>query len=334
MSDASGKARCGCGCGKSIDRRPGGGRPRDYYDESHRSRAQRKRDHELRAAVPGFSHRSVATELALRADELFAACFSDVPLDGVLELTSRIVDDAQCVAAAAVSEERSAGRTWSEIAVVAGLTEGQARARWGGARTAQRLSAREPAPWARQPDGTDAHASRTVPPAAQRTSDAASALGRALRTLREHTKAVFEDLAAEAGMPPFAVRWVLEGKAVVPWTTVFTLVHLLGGHPADLRLLWETASKSVPRLPDAPYLADHLAAGLRGARLAAGHPAAASICLPGFSQAETDAVFDGRLVPDWKALCEVLQWLDADPEPFKALWAAHRAAQGQGRRST
>lgn len=331
MSDASGKARCGCGCGKTIDRRPGGGRPRDYYDEGHRSRAQRKRDHELRAAVPGFSHRFLAAELVLRADELVTACFSDVPLHGVLELASRIVDEAECVAAAAVSEERSAGRTWSEIAVAAGLTEGQARARWGGARTAQRLSAREAAPWAHQLHDTDAHASRTMmPPAARRARGAASALGRALRTLREHSRADFDDLAAEAAMPAFAVRWVLEGRMVVPWTTVFTLVHLLGGHPADLRLLWETASKSVPRLPEEP----HLAAGLRGARLAAGHPAAASICLPGFSQAETDAVFDGRLVPEWKALCEVLRSLDADPEPFKALWAAHQAAQGQGRRST
>ncbi|SCD80553.1 hypothetical protein GA0115253_101889 [Streptomyces sp. Termitarium-T10T-6] len=326
MSDASGRTRCGCGCGKIIDRRPGGGRPRDYYDEEHRSRAQRKRDHELRSAVPGFSHRFVAAELSIRADELLTACFSDVPLDGVLELASRIADDAECVAAAAVTEKRSADRTWSQIAVAAGLTEGQARARWGGTRSAQWLSARQPAPGAHQPN-----ASPTVLPAAQRAKHATSALGRALRTLQEHSKTGFDHLAAEANMPAFAVRWVLEGKVLVPWPTVFTLVQLLGGHPADLRLLWETASKSVPRPPDARYLAARLAAGLRGARLAAGHPVTASICLPGLSQAETDAAFDGRLVPAWNTLREALRSLDADPEPYRVLWVSHRAFQRQGR---
>ncbi|MFG2767438.1 helix-turn-helix domain-containing protein [Streptomyces rubiginosohelvolus] len=280
--------------------------------------------------MPGFSHRFIAAELDLRTTELVAACFSDVPLDGVLELTARIVDDAECVAAAAVVEERSAGRTWSEIGVAAGLSEGQARARWGGARSAQRLSAREPAPWARRPDGT-LDASRTTTRPARHEDCAAAALGRALRTLRDHSKTGLDDLAAEAGMPAFAVRWVLEGKVVFPWATVFTLVHLLGGHPADLRLLWETASKSVPRLPGPRHIADHLAAGLRGARLAAGHPPTTTVSLPGLSEAETQAVLDGQLVPEWRALHKALLQLGADPVPFKALWAAHQASQGQGR---
>ncbi|MFE6699225.1 helix-turn-helix domain-containing protein [Streptomyces sp. NPDC057718] len=273
----------------------------------------------------------MAAELNLQAAELVTACFSDVPLDGVLQLTARIVDDAECVAAAAVVEERSAGRSWSEIGVAAGMSEGQARARWGGARSAQRLSARQPAPWAHRADAAPADVPRTRTSTAQRKAHAAAALGQALRTLREHSETDFGDLAAEAGMPDFAVRWVLEGKVMVPWTTVFTLAHLLGGRPADLRLLWETASKSVPRLPDPPHLADHLAAGLRGARLAAGQPPTATASLPGLSEAETQAALDGRLVPEWRVLHEMLLQLGADPVPFKALWAAYRASQGQGR---
>ncbi|MFB4420625.1 helix-turn-helix domain-containing protein [Streptomyces sp. QL37] len=328
MSDASGGARCGCGCGKSIDRRSGGGRPRDYFDEGHRGRAQRKRDHELRAAVPGFSHLYIAAELRLQADELVTACFSDVPLGRVLELAARIVDDAECVAAAAVVEERSAGRTWSEIGVAAGISEGQARARWGGVRSAQRLSARGPAPRAHWPDGAHPEDSRRIPRDAQRGKRASAALGRALRALREHSKVGFDDLAAEAGMPILAVRWLLEGRVMVPWTTLFTLVHLLGGHPADLRLLWESASTSLSRPSHPTQLANHPAVGL-GARLAAGRPAAGSICLPRLSEAEAKAVLDGRHIPEWSELCEVLLWLNTDPEPFKALWEAHRALQGR-----
>ncbi|MER5973644.1 hypothetical protein ABT112_28645 [Streptomyces sp. NPDC002055] len=330
MSDASREAGCGF-CGKTIVQRPGGGRPRDYCDESHRRRAQRKRDRELQAAVPRFSHRFVAAELGLRADELVTACCSDMPLDGVLELAARIVDDAECVAAAAVVDERSAGRTWADIGVSARMSEGRARARWGSARTTQRLAAREQALWDGQPYGTVPGVSGGATRPDRGVRQAAEALGRAIRTLQEHSNVGLDYIAAEAGMPVFAVRCVLEGQVVVPWTTTYTLVHLLGGQPGDLRLLWQSVSKSAPRVPDPPCPGSQIAAGLRGARLAAGYPAAAAVCPPGLTEAEAEAVFNGRLVPEWNVLCEMLLWLGADPEPFKGLWTAHRAARGPGR---
>ncbi|KOU39410.1 hypothetical protein ADK55_33360 [Streptomyces sp. WM4235] len=249
----------------------------------------------------------------------------------MLELAARLAEDAECVAAAAVVEERSAGRTWAAIGAAARMSEGQARARWGGARFAQRLAAREPAPRAGRPYGAASGVSGTATRSDRRARRAAVALAGALRMLHEHSGADLDDIAAESGMPIFAVRWVLEGRVVVPWTATYTLVHLLGGRPGDLRLLWEYASKSVPRLPDPPRLGDHLAAGLRGARLAAGYAPAALVCPPGLTEAQAEAGFDGRLVPEWSALCDMLLWLGADPEPFKVLWAARRAARGRGR---
>ncbi|WUW00154.1 hypothetical protein OG285_31975 [Streptomyces sp. NBC_01471] len=147
--------------------------------------------------------------------------------------------------------------------------------------------------------------------------------------MHEHSQVGLDALAVDAGMPVFAVRRVMEGQFVVSWAATYTLAHLLGGQPGDLRLLWESASKSVPRRPDPPRLGRHLAAGLRGARLAAGYPAAAALCIPAFTEEEAEAVFDGRLVPEWSVLCDVLHRLGADPEPFKSLWAAHRASRNR-----
>ncbi|WP_268240295.1 helix-turn-helix domain-containing protein [Streptomyces kronopolitis] len=211
------------------------------------------------------------------------------------------------------------------------MSEGQARARWGGPRSAQRLTARDPAPWAGQPHSLPPGACGAATRPDRGARQAAAALGRALRTLRARSGLDLDDVAAEAGMPLFAVRWVLEGQVVVPWTATYTLVHLLGGQPGDLRLLWQSASQSVPRVPDAPRLGSQIAAGLRGARLAAGYPTAAAVSPPGLTEAEAEAVFDGRLVPEWRVLCEMLLWLGADPQPFRGLWEAHRAARGQGR---
>ncbi|MFJ8676352.1 helix-turn-helix domain-containing protein [Streptomyces sp. NPDC093589] len=330
MSDASREAGCGF-CGKAIVQRSGGGRPRDYCDESHRRHAQRKRDRELRVAVPRLSHRFVAAELDLHAGELVAACFSDVPLSVLLELVAKIADDAECAAAAAVFDERCAGRTWEQIGVADNSTGGKAKARWGGARLAQRLTVREPAPWAGPWYGTLPGGSATVTHPDRRARQAAAGLGRALRTLREQANSGLDDVASEAGMPVFAVHWVLEGQVVVPWTAIYTLAHLLGGQrPGDLRLLWENATNFVPRLPDPPRVASRLAAGLRGARLAAGYPPAAAVYPPALTEAQAEAVFEGRLVPEWSVLCEVLLWLGADPEPFKELWAANRAPRGPG----
>ncbi|MFJ2175879.1 hypothetical protein ACIOHE_23680 [Streptomyces sp. NPDC087851] len=330
MADASRESGCGF-CGKDLVQRSGGGHPRDYCDDACRRRAQRKRDRERRAAVPQFSHRFIAAELEIWAGELLTACFSDAALDEVLDLAARVGDEAECVAAAAVGEARAAGRSWSDIAAPARTSEGSARARWGGARVARRLAARAPMPGARQPGGAPPAVSPTATRSAAHARRAAAALARALRTLQERSDLPLDTVAAHADMPTPAVLWVLEGQLVAPWPVTYTLAHLLGGQPQDLRLLWETASKPVTPGLDSGNSEDRLAAGMRGARLAAGSPSTAAVCPLGLNEAEAEAVFDGRLVPEWSVLRDMLARLDAAPEPFEELWASCLATREERR---
>ncbi|MFD4791851.1 hypothetical protein ACFWN1_33455, partial [Streptomyces sp. NPDC058459] len=310
MSDVSyGADRCGF-CGRTLVRREcdgRGGRPLGYCDDRCRRRAQRRRDLELRSAVPQFTHRVVAGELALRLDGLLQACFTEVGLGAILEHAAEIAAGAERVAAAAAVEERAAGRTWAEIGASAKKSEGQVRARWGGERAARLLAARDPVPRAR----------------ADQTLDA---LGRALRTLWEGADVGLLDVAAEAGVPVSLVQWVLEGQIVAPWSTTYALVDLMGGQPGDIHLLWQSASKSPVGVADPMHAGRRLAAGLRGARLAAGYAPNAAVSVPGLSDAEVEAVFGGRLVPNWDVLCRMLLRLGAEPEPFKILWTAHQLA--------
>lgn len=322
----------GCGfCGKSVVKRDGGGRPRDYCDKVCRRRARRKRDAERRAALPRFTHRLIASELALRAEELLTACVDNAPLGEVLGLAARIADDADCLAAAAVAEERSAGKSWAEVAAAAQVSEGSARARWGGVRGARRLAYRNPMPWAGRSYGAPRCASVGERRSAEVAQRSAAALARALRTVYDQSEVRLGEVADEAGMPLSVVREVLEGQILAPWPVTFMLAHLLGGQPRDLRLLWDTAARPPIRRLRSRHSMVHLGAGMRGAWLAAGCPATAAVCPPGLDEAETDAVFAGRLVPQWSVLCEILAQLQIDPDPFEEVWAACITADDGGR---
>ncbi|MGW4345359.1 hypothetical protein ACWEL8_09805 [Streptomyces sp. NPDC004690] len=330
MTDASKGTGCGF-CGKTVVRHDGGGRPREYCDAGCRRRAQRKRDAERRAALPQLTHRFIAMELAHRADQLLAACFDDAPLAEVLALAARIAEDVDCLVAAAVADRRTAGRPWADVAVAAQMSEGSARARWGGRQGARRLASREPMPWAHRAHGVPQAAAVATRRSAEGAQRSAAALARALRTLHQRSGTGLDQVAGEAGVPLSVVRGVLEGEVVAPWPVTFVLAHLLGGQPADLRLLWASAAKPDGHETRSSSPGASLGAGLRGARLAAGCPDAALVRPAGLSEAEAEATFAGRLVPRWSVLCELLARLDADPEPFEKVWAASAAARDGGR---
>ncbi|WP_431315665.1 hypothetical protein [Streptomyces murinus] len=323
----------GCGfCGKAVVQHDGnGGRPRDYCDDDCRRRAQRKRDAERRVALPQFTHRLIAAELVFRAEQLLAACFEEAPLGEILDLAARIADDVDCLAAAVVADERTAGSSWAEVAVAARTSEGSARARWGGVQGARRLESREPMPWADRAYGVPRHATAAATGSAQGAQRSAAALARALHMLHERSDAGLGEVAGEVGIPLPVVHGVLEGEVLAPWPVTFMLAHLLGGQPGDLRLMWESAAKPHAHQSRSMPSAASLGAGLRGARLAAGCPAAADICPPGLNEAEAEAVFAGRLVPSWDVLRELLARLDADPEPFAGVWAVCISARDGGR---
>ncbi|MFC4328108.1 hypothetical protein ACFPC0_09720 [Streptomyces andamanensis] len=330
MADVSNGTGCGF-CGKTVVRHDGGGRPREYCDARCRRRAQRKRDAERRAALPRLTHRLIATELAHRVDRLLATCFDDVPLAEVLVLAARIAEDVDCLVAAAVADSRAAGKPWAEVAVAARMSEGSARARWGGCPGSRRLASREPMPWAYRAHGTPRAGAVEMRRSAERAQRSAAALARALLTLHQRSGIGLDQVAGEAGVPLSVVLGVLEGEVVAPWPVTFMFAHLLGGQPADLRLMWESAARLDARESRSRSQRVSLGAGLRGARLAAGCPEVTLVRPSGLSESEAEAAFAGRLVPQWSVLCELLVRLDADPEPFEKVWAASAAVRDEGR---
>lgn len=130
-------------CGRGIEQSKSGGRPRDYCNSTCRSRAQRQRDRERRASRPAqTSWRVISRDLYVRAQQLHAAGTDQLPLATVLEVTERLREDAECLAALAVDAARQAGWVWAEVASETGRREASVRAQWGGARVSRLLSAR------------------------------------------------------------------------------------------------------------------------------------------------------------------------------------------------
>lgn len=139
-------------CGKGIAQSTTGGRRKDYCTVPCRRRAQRRRDQELRTSRPSdISWHKIADDLAFRARQLNATGADQLPLATVLEATELLRQDAECLAAVAVSSARLAGSPWKEVAGAIGLTEASARARWGGVRVPRLLSARVPLSSTRPP---------------------------------------------------------------------------------------------------------------------------------------------------------------------------------------
>lgn len=153
-------------CGRGIEQLKSGGRPRDYCNSTCRSRAQRQRDRERRASRPAqTSWRVISRDLYVRAQQLHGAGPDQLPLATLLEVTERLREDAECLAAVAVDAARHAGWAWAEVSLETGRREASVRAQWGGARVSRLLSARVPLATARLAYG------EPKPPAADAESE-------------------------------------------------------------------------------------------------------------------------------------------------------------------
>ncbi|GGX36509.1 hypothetical protein GCM10010341_67610 [Streptomyces noursei] len=86
----------------------------------------------------------ITRDLSSRAQQLHAAGTDRLPLGAVLEVTERVREDAECLAAVAVDSARRVGWAWRDVASAAGISEASARARWGGVRVSRLVSARVP----------------------------------------------------------------------------------------------------------------------------------------------------------------------------------------------
>lgn len=144
MAMPSARSRC-AHCGKKLKRSTKGGRPKDYCDMVCRRRAQRQRDRERGSSTPRLATwQGVTSDLSARAHLLHSADTTRLPLEEVLDLAERLREDAECATAVAVDAARQAGWAWNEIGTAARMSGATARARWGGVRVLQLLSARVP----------------------------------------------------------------------------------------------------------------------------------------------------------------------------------------------
>ncbi|WDT58530.1 helix-turn-helix domain-containing protein [Streptomyces sp. G7(2002)] len=264
----------------------------------------------------------MAIDLALQADEALTLD-ADVPsLARVLELASGIHQDAVCLAALAVDSARDDGASWSLVAEAANVSAASARARWGKTKVTKLLHTRmTPRPRRERDHAAGADVERHLPVVAS-TRDSAEALARALRALQQHSALSEEDIARHTELPPAIVSQALQGDILPSWPVIYMLVHVLGGHPPDLRLLWERA-RGVPVTRDPATARRRLAAALRGARLACADPD--RMGLPAecdVATEELDAFFAGSTVPNWVILSALVVRLGGDPTDFRLLWAA------------
>ncbi|KUH39051.1 MULTISPECIES: hypothetical protein [Streptomyces] len=270
----------------------------------------------------------ISHDLSARARHLHTAG-AELPLPEVLELTGRLCQDADCLAAVAVDAARQRGQDWQEVASAARLSEASARARWGGVRASRLVAARVPLPSARpayREPPAPADGEFILRPAGPASCGAAQALGAALRTLHERSAAGLSRVSSITDLPLPVLTSVLEGRTVAPWSVIYMLAHALGGEPQELRWLWQHAWGQ-PAPGDVGDSPERLRAALCGARLAAGLPDLAASCPPDRDVAEVRAVFDGQAVPDWPVVSHVLTVLGADLASFESLWAEARAAQ-------
>ncbi|MFC8871810.1 hypothetical protein ACFUAC_29885 [Streptomyces sp. NPDC057148] len=318
-------------CGKDIGQPCRGGRPKDYCDPACRRRAQRQRDRERRAAKPSHTEWQVITgEMFVRTQQLLTAGSDQLDLATALDLTARLHQDAECLAAVAVDSARCNGWTWTEVATAAGLSTAAARARWGGVRVQRLVSERAQLSMS---EPTDRHlplpasSNETGAPSAAASKDSAvQELGTALRTLHARSGVSLQFVSDITGLSLPVITAMFDGCRVLSWPETYMLSHALGGDPQDLQLLWHWA-QGVPLPTGAVTGPGRLGAALRGAQLAAGLPDIAASCPPGLSVAESCAALAGEAAPDWPLLSGFLVRLGADPSRFASLWMAARAAQ-------
>lgn len=326
MAEPSRGVRC-VQCDAPIKETRTGGRPRIYCTPRCRRQAQRERARTRRD--PGPSWQPIAHDLVTSSLQLHGG--QQLGLESIFILAGHIARDTECLAAVAVDVALRRGESWQDIATAAGVSRASATARWGGSRASDLLAARMPAPMiltedgnfppagaaSTAPRGTHSHAPGRVPAAARRS------LGAALRTLRTASRASLTQTAAITGLPLTAVADMVEGRTVASWPETYTVAHVLGGEPEDLRHLWECASGQ--RLPIGWSSTDHLAAALRGAWLAAGAP---NLTIASdVDVAVTRAALRGQTVPPWPVVTALLAELGTNPGLFEPLWVAARATQ-------
>ncbi|MFF4813733.1 helix-turn-helix domain-containing protein [Kitasatospora sp. NPDC001309] len=299
-------------CEQPFRRRVGRpGRPRVYCGRRCRRLNQQVRDAARREPrkIEQWASRIAEDMLALAGD-LVEAEQEQAQLAVRLRLARDLAANAQHFIAAAVHDARTAGHSWKAVGEAAGVSADTARARWAEGKVLQQLQRRElrrpPAPRAVSP-------TPDAPGVLRARATRREQLASALATLHRRSDVTVQRAAELACCSPSYVSRVLLGERVPSWPFVHMLVTILGGNPAEIRLLWEGAHGLAPSgrlaVGDA---ADQVLAALRGLHLAAGEP--------DLRDEAYRAVLRGDVVPAWPVVSAMVIALGGQPADVRSVW--------------
>ncbi|MFI9787879.1 helix-turn-helix domain-containing protein [Kitasatospora sp. NPDC051984] len=252
----------------------------------------------------------IAEDTLALAGDMVEAEHERAPLAVQLRLARELAADVQNFIAAAVHDARTVGHSWKAVGEAAGVSTDTARGRWAEGKVLQQLQRRDrrraPAPHAVSPTSGE-------PGVPQVRATRREQLASALATLHRRSDVTVQRAAELAHCSPSYVSRVIVGERVPSWPFVHMLVTILGGNPAEIRLLWEGARGLAPSgrlaVGDA---AEQLLAALRGLHLAAGEP--------DLGDEEARAVLRGDVVPEWPVVSAVVVALGGQPADVRPVW--------------
>ncbi|MFD5610564.1 helix-turn-helix domain-containing protein [Kitasatospora sp. NPDC127060] len=300
-------------------------------------------------------HLALARRLA-QAAAAVAAAQPGEDVQAVLALIDEAEEDLEDLRAHVVLQARARKLPWAAIGQLTGRSADTARRRWDEAYAARRRVQRQtrsqraqlageaiavpaapagPAAAGRR-NPEDGQSSAVAPTAASRhglaeslPAFAAAKLASALSFLQRRSGRSARELAAAAGLSASKVSRMFVGDRVPSWPVTQALVEAVGGHPAEIRPLWEAACGLLPERPfdatpvvEAQYVASFVAA-VRGLHLAAFAPDPLSISHSSKGRVSPQTATDllsGNRVPSWPTVEAVLEVLHADPALVLPLW--------------
>ncbi|MFB9388240.1 helix-turn-helix domain-containing protein [Streptomyces coeruleoprunus] len=265
--------------------------------------------------------------------ELLELEYAHDGLGALLSKARQISSELEHYAAAAVSDARSRGAGWDDVAQAACQSRSTVRSRWNDSAVTRlfinRLKDREnsllarPAPFAaRQELLADAQAG--LGEKETQAARASQKIALALSFLHRHSGLHIKQVADRTGLSASYVSRILSGERMPTWTAVRLLAETYDAEPTDLRLLWEAshglARTARPPLEDAVA---RLAGALRGMYLAAGCPTYEQVAEASAGVLEAGIVegaLTGRIVPCWETTSSLLTALNAQPGDLRGVW--------------
>ncbi|MEV3850410.1 helix-turn-helix transcriptional regulator [Streptomyces microflavus] len=276
-----------------------------------------------RAARCTEALRDIAEDFAVVSDALMHKTYGVATptadlVDTVLELR-RLTEEA---VAAIVVRQRSQGEPLSDLASSLDLTVDRLRKKYVPKTVDQALAARRRpnrrAATARPPDDVPAPKNLLRRPRQR--------LACALTRMQKQAGITQQALAAHMNVDPSYVSRLLSGERELSWQHVKAIVDCCDGTPDLVKPLWEAAAGVEPTGTDpARYLRTYLQA-LRYANGSPSDRAVIASSQHAISIADLRQALQGRAVPEWPVVSQLVTALQGLPEVALPLWRRARSS--------